>query len=103
MSQDEKRLKYLKAKDRVKKIRGFYGHAAIFVLVLFTGILAPLFELSYCMFCFSSDKWLNLLGFTPWFLGLTFHGLLAFGKLNFIKKWEEKKLKEFLEDPQEFN
>lgn len=91
-------LKYLKAKDRVKKIRGFYGHAAIFVLVLFIGILAPLFELSYCMFCFSSNKWFNLLGFMPWLLGLTLHGLLAFRKLNFIKKWEEKKLKQFLEE-----
>ena len=103
MNEEDQRIKYLRAKDRVKKIRGFYGHVAIFLLVLFTGILAPLLELSYCMFCFSPNKWLNLFGFIPWFLGLIFHGLLAFGKLNVIKKWEEKKLKEFMEDPQEFN
>ncbi len=103
MMSEEQEIKYLRAKDRVKKIRGFYGHLAIFLLVIFTGILAPLLGLSYCMFCFSSNKWLNLLGFTPWFLGLTFHGLLAFGKLGFIKKWEERKLKEFLEESQDLD
>ena len=49
MMSDKQEIKYLRAKDRVKKIRGFYGHLAIFLLVLFTGILAPLIELSYCM------------------------------------------------------
>lgn len=98
MISEDQEIKLLRAKDRVKKIRGFYGHAAIFVLVILLAVLAPLLDFYFCLICFSNDKWLNLIGFTPWFLGLCAHGLLVFGKIGFVKKWEEKKLKQFLEE-----
>lgn len=98
MNLQEQELKLRRAKDRVKKIRGFYSHVAIFCFVLVIAVIAPLFDFYFCIICFSKDKWLNLLGFGPWLLGLCVHGLLAFGKIGFIKKWEEKKLKQFLEE-----
>jgi len=96
-SDNKQKLKFLRAKDRVKRIRGFYGHAAIFCIVIVLALLAPLAGFNFCLICFS-DASFNLIGFAPWIVGLCIHGLLAFGKIGFIKKWEEKKLKEFLKD-----
>lgn len=98
MTPDKQRIKYLRAKDRVKKIRGFYGHLFIFCGVLLIAFLAPLFDFSFCLICFSNEHWFNLIGFIPWFIILCIHGLLAFGQIKSIKKWEEKKLKQFLEE-----
>lgn len=94
----EQDLRYLRAKDRVKKIRGFYSHVVIFCVVIALTLMAPLLDFNFCFFCFSKNKWVNLLGFAPWFLGICVHGFLAYGKIGLIKKWEEKKLKEFLEE-----
>lgn len=36
---DENDLKYLRAKDAVKRIRGFYGHLAIYLFVILIAII----------------------------------------------------------------
>ena len=47
MNLQEQELKLRRAKDRVKKIRGFYSHVAIFCFVLVIAVIAPLFAVSY--------------------------------------------------------
>ena len=90
-------LRYQKAKDAVKRIRGFYGHLAIFIAVMLIAVLAPLFNTRFCFICFSDNHWLNLLGFIPWGIGVFFHGLIALGRFKPFRNWEERKLREFME------
>jgi len=85
---EEKR--YLKAKERVEAIKGFYGNLFAYLIVI------PFLW------------WLNwrttdfLWAFFPtfgWGFGVTMHALEAFGYNPFLgKRWEEKKLKELMED-----
>lgn len=95
--EDENDLKYLRAKDAVKRIQGFYWHLATYLLVILLSIVGPFFNFTFCFICFSENHWMNLLGFVPWGIGLLLHGLVAFRRLRLFHKWEERKLKEFME------
>lgn len=96
MMKKENDLKYLRAKDAVKRIRGFYVHLIIFLLIILLGIVAPFLNFTFCFICFSENHWMNLLGFIPWGIGLLFHGLVAFRRFKPFQTWEERKLKEFM-------
>lgn len=84
-------LRYVEAKKRIEEIKGFYWHLAITVLVI------PMII------------WVNF-EFVPQFLffwyavggmiiGLFFHwlGIFGFEKIGLGKDWEERKIKELLE------
>jgi sensor histidine kinase YesM len=76
---------YIRAKERVEKLRGFYGNLISYCIVI------PF--LIFINFSTSSDFqwfWFPMLG---WGLGLTFHAFETFG---FGKNWEEKKIQEIL-------
>jgi len=94
---DENDLRYLRAKDAVKRIRGFYVHLAIYFFVILIAIIGPFLNFTFCFFCFSDNHWLNLLGFTPWGIGVLIHGFVALGRFKPFSKWEERKLREFME------
>lgn len=85
---EEKR--YLKAKERVDQIKGFYGNLFAYVIII------PF--LWWLNFRTTSFLW----AFFPtfgWGFGLLMHGLEAFGyNPLWGKNWEEKKLREFMED-----
>lgn len=95
--ENENDLKYLRAKDAVKRIRGFYGHLGIYLFVVLFAVVAPFLNVTFCFICFSENHWMNLLGFVPWGIGLLLHGLVAFRRFRLFHKWEERKLKEFME------
>ncbi len=85
-----KEMQHLKAQKRVKKIKGFYTH------VLFTIFIVPFWifinlELvpQYHWF------WFAIIG---WLIGIFIHWLCVFGfkKFGFGKNWEERKLKEMM-------
>ncbi|WP_405605212.1 2TM domain-containing protein [Polaribacter sp. Asnod1-A03] len=80
------------AKKRVKKIKGFYTHLAIYCIIIPTIIFVNLrYEPHFHWF------WFSLCG---WGTGLFFHWLSVFG-LNLIglgKNWEEKKIKELMNE-----
>lgn len=90
-TRETKEYKYLKAKKRVEKIKGFYTH------IIVTVIIIP------CLIFFN-------LKFTPqfhwfWFamggmlIGVFFHWLGLYGSNFFLgKDWEEKKIKEYMKD-----
>ncbi len=86
---------YLQAKKYVRKIRGFYTHAAVYVLV-------NLFLIGSKAFKYSSweDFWQHnqFWGFGLWGIGLIIHGLSVFVPNFFLgRDWEEKKIQEILE------
>ncbi len=82
--------RYEKAKERVEAIKGFYGNLIAYCIVV------PF--LAYLNYRTTSFPWV-LFPFLGWGFGLVMHGMEAFG-YNPIwgKRWEEKKMREFMED-----
>lgn len=84
--------RYARAKKRVERIKGLYAHALVTVLIIPVLVVINLkFVPQYHWF------WYPSLGIS---IGLLFHWFGVFGaeKLGFGKDWEEKKIKEFLEN-----
>lgn len=78
-------LAYVRAKERVERLKGFYGNLISYCIVIPILIIVNL----------SSPHpfqwfWFPLLG---WGMGLTFHALETFG---YGKNWEEQKIQEIL-------
>ena len=76
---------YLRAKERVEKLKGFYGNLASYCIVIPILIIINLNSPHNFQWF-----WFPMLG---WGLGLTFHAFETFG---YGKSWEEKKIKEIL-------
>ena len=88
---DTKEIKYLKAKERVETLRGFYIHLTVYVLVNL-----GLFSIN--MLVTPDGLWFfwPLMG---WGLGVVFHALSVFGPgRGFGTDWEERKIKELMEN-----
>ena len=77
---------YLRAKERVEKLKGFYGNLASYCTVIPILIFINLTTNSNGFQWF----WFPMLG---WGLGVLFHAFETFG---YGKSWEEKKIKEIL-------
>lgn len=86
----ENNIKYLEAKKRVKRIKGFYIHALVFVLVN-----AFILVLKYLK---TDNIEFHVWGIGLWGIGLFIHGLSVFLP-NFIlgSDWEEKKIRELMD------
>lgn len=76
---------YLRAKERVEKLKGFYGNLASYCLVIPILVIINLNSPHKFQWF-----WFPMLG---WGLGLTFHAFETFG---FGKTWEEKKIQEIM-------
>lgn len=97
MDFSDKESKYLRAKERVEEVKKFYtGLLSYVVFITFLG------GLNYYI-----DGW-NY----PWFLwaafgwgiGLIFQAIKTFGLNPFFgKNWEERKIKEFMQDDEQSN
>ncbi|MBP8792970.1 MAG: 2TM domain-containing protein [Lutibacter sp.] len=82
--------RYLRAKKKVEKMKGFYGNLLSYVFVIpFLIFINLKFSPEFQWF------WFPMVG---WGIGVLFH---AFGVLdhNFIlgRDWEDRKIKEFME------
>jgi len=102
----EKMTKYQRAQKRVAKIRGFYNHLAIYLVVNIILFLMrdkmTLILLNKRVFgspeILESINW-DVLG-TPiiWGIVLIFHAAKVFGNFSlFGKQWEEKKIQQFMD------
>lgn len=82
--------RYLKAKKRVEEIKAFYASLTAFIVVN-----------AFLMFVnlMTSPQYLWFLWpFFGWGIGVVFHALKVFNYSPFLgKDWEERKMKEFLE------
>jgi hypothetical protein len=77
-------MAYIKAKERVENLKGFYSNLISYCCVIPLLIFINLRTSNFQWF------WFPMLG---WGLGLTFH---AFGTFGYGKSWEEKKIREIM-------
>lgn len=92
---------YIKAKKRVKDIKGFYTHLIVYLIVnlfisfvIVFGLLSSGYDLKDALTNFGVySTWLF------WGIGIFFHwlGVFGFNSIGFGKNWEEKKIKEIME------
>jgi len=92
-TQDE--IKYQEALKRVKKIKGFYTHAIVYV---FVNIMIVFLNVKNLDPGESYFQFKNFMTVFFWGIGLVAHGLSVFVP-NWImgQNWEERKIKEFME------
>ncbi len=92
-TQDE--IKYQEALKRVKKIKGFYTHAIVYV---FVNIMIVFLNVKNLDPGESYFQFKNFMTAFFWGIGLVAHGLSVFVP-NWImgQNWEERKIKEFME------
>ena len=105
MQDFKKEQSYIRAKKRVKDIKGFYIHAIVFVLVnifissiIIFGITSSGDSFSYAITNFGVySTWIF------WGIGLFFHWLGVFGVKSFGlgKDWEERKIREYMDDDED--
>lgn len=83
---------YFKAKQRVKEIKEFYGNLAAYCV-----IIPLLIFINYRTYWEFQWFWFPMLG---WGLGISMHALSVFG---YSARWEERKIREFMEKEQKRN
>lgn len=82
--------RYREARRRVKALRGFYGHALTYALVV--GALAIVNAVS------ARAGWWVQWTAIGWGIGLLAHGLSVLAHTSaFGRDWEERKIREYLE------
>lgn len=84
---------YLRAQKKVKKLVGFYWHAASYVVVniFIVGVLV-VNGVNFWSFAAWSTAFF-------WGIGLGFHALGVWGpNLLFGRNWEERKIRKFMEE-----
>lgn len=91
-----KEQKYLKAKEQVDKIKGFYTNLITYCIVIpFLIFINFRFVPEFHWF------WFPIFG---WGMGLAFHAMDAFKYNPFLgRNWEEKKVKELMEEEKRKN
>lgn len=78
-------MAYARAKERVERIKGFYGNLISYCVVIPVLMIVNLNTSKFQWF------WFPMFG---WGMGVLFHGLETFG---YGKSWEDRKIKEILE------
>lgn len=99
---------YERAQKRVKDIKGFYGHLAVYVLVVSIVLLTRGRFMSIQNTIFQDSDYLNWIDWnvfgTPiiWGLFLLAHASRVFGKNPFLgRNWEERQIQKYIEADKE--
>ena len=93
---------YEKAKKRIKRIRGFYGHVSIFIVINVLVLVMRFYFLPKWGIVSDDEgfnNWLNINTFIfpgLWGIGLAIDGLRSYG-VRFFSKWEDRKIKEYMD------
>jgi pheromone shutdown protein TraB len=88
--------RYNLAYKRVKRIKGFYIHALVYVLVNAFVICGNYYGNTQNTQNFWS--WVNFNTVLFWGVGLLAHGMSVFGRDRFFgQNWEERKIQEFMD------
>jgi len=92
---DKSEIKYLEAKKRVKKLKGFYIHLTIYILV---NLLIVFINIQNLKPGESYFKFENFVTLFFWGIGLLAHGLSVFVPQFVLgKNWEERKIRELMD------
>lgn len=101
LSEKEKE-KFDRAKKRVDEIKGFYTHLAVYLVVNVVLLLSASGLFNGAFKGFHISTWYHFTTPIFWGIGLLFHGLFIFQiKSGSFKKWEERKIKEYMEKDKE--
>ena len=93
--------KYYEALKRVKKIKGFYTHAFVYVIINAIIVIINIQDLEVGESYF---QWQNFITLFFWGIGLLAHGLSVFLPGMILgSNWEERKIKELMEDEKKRN
>ena len=106
---------YQRAEKKVESIKAFYNHVVVYLIINGISIFIWLFVIrSFYKTIENQDfkNWIdaNFLFFTGvWTVILIFHGLKVFYgkhfkkvKISIFKNWEERKIKQFIEEEEKF-
>ncbi|PKA83865.1 2TM domain-containing protein [Ulvibacter sp. MAR_2010_11] len=102
--EDLDKIKYKRAKKKIKEIKGFYSHLTVYIVINILLLLMHmgLFHNGFFDFNFEVPTWPMFTTPFFWGIGLLFHGLYVFqDKFSFFKNWEERKIREFMEKDEE--
>ncbi|RQO39453.1 histidine kinase [Chryseobacterium sp. KBW03] len=92
---DENDIEYQRAKRQVEKLRGFYGHLFAYLAV---NAMIVLYNYNHLKPGESYFQFKNFFTATFWGIGLVAHAVTVFvPQINFIRKWEDKKIKELMD------
>ncbi|MCZ8196604.1 MAG: 2TM domain-containing protein [Flavobacterium sp.] len=91
----QEQIQYENALKRVKKVKGFYTHLIVYVVINIMIIIVNIQNLD------KEDSYFQIENFFTaffWGIGLLSHALSVFGPNLFLgKDWEDKKIKELME------
>lgn len=93
---------YLNAKKKVKAIKGFYWHLAVYIVIngfiTVNKVIRNVLENGETYFDAIFDIGTFFI-WTPWGIGVLIHGLFVFEAFSLLvgKNWEERKIKELME------
>ncbi|WP_408023255.1 2TM domain-containing protein [Tenacibaculum sediminilitoris] len=94
--------KYLLAKKRVEKIKGFYWHLVVYIIVnifISTVIVLGLMNEDKLTFTKAISNFGVYATWFFWGIGMFFHWLGVFGtNMFFSKDWEQRKVKEYMKN-----
>ncbi len=85
----EQNEKYIRAKKRVERLKGFYIHLSVYILVNIMLFIINLLS--------DTGNWWFLYPLSGWGIGVLIHGITTFAYGNFGSDWEERKIKEYME------
>jgi hypothetical protein len=92
----EEQIKYEKALKRVKKIKGFYTHLLVYVVINLIFVIVNIQNLD------KGESYFQFKNFFTaffWGIGVLAHALSVFGPDLFLgNDWEENKIKELMEN-----
>ena len=87
--------RYERATKRVKRIKSFYTHAVVYVVI---NIMIVIINIQNMDAGESYFQWQNFTTLFFWGIGLLAHALSVFTQNFFLgKDWEERKIKELME------
>ncbi len=92
---NEEEAKYFEAYKRVKKVKGFYTHAIVYVVINVMIVIANIQDLD------AGESYFQIHNFFTaffWGMGLLAHGLSVFlPNMILGSNWEERKIQELIE------
>jgi|SRR5690606_654174 len=91
----DEEIKYEIARKRVVKIKGFYTHLVVFLVVNLLVVFLNIYNLKPGESYFKIENFFTAIF---WGIGILIHALGVFGlELIFGSKWEERKIREIME------
>ena len=92
---DKNEIRYLEAKKRVKKLKGFYTHLAIYLLVNLLIVFINIQDLKPGESYFKYENFITLFF---WGIGLLAHAMsVLVPQFVLGKNWEERKIRELMD------